>query len=54
MFKWSSNEVTVSHYRLSIHLSLALLFYNNIWQLLNYQNQTKKTFLKFQYSIYHI
>ena len=41
------NEVTVSHYRLSVHLSLAIIILSIIfWQLLNYQNQTRKSFFK--------
>ncbi len=41
------NDVTVSHYRLSVHLSLAIIILSIIfWQLLNIQNQTKISFFK--------
>ena len=42
------NDVTVSHYRLSIHLSMAVLILSLIfWQILNLRNKTVKSFLKF-------
>ena len=41
------NDVTVSHYRLSVHLSLAVIILSIIfWQLLNIKNQTKILFFK--------
>ncbi len=41
------NDITVSHYRLSVHLSLAIIILSIIfWQLLNIKNQTKISFFK--------
>ena len=46
------NNVTVSHYRLSLHLSLAFLIITIIfWILLNVKNETVKLF--FSYNKYH-
>ncbi len=42
-----SDDVTVSHYRLSLHLSLAFIIISIIfWELLNLKNNKKKFFLK--------
>ena len=42
------NDVTVSHYRLSVHLSFAILIISIIfWQILNIKHQTSKSFLNF-------
>ena len=42
------NDVTVSHYRLSTHLCLAVLILSLIfWQILNLRNKTIKSFLNF-------
>ena len=42
------NDVTVSHYRLSIHLSLALIIISMIfWMLVNIKNKTFKVFFSF-------
>ena len=42
------NDVTVSHYRLSIHLSLALIIISMIfWMMANIKNRTFKTFFSF-------
>ena len=42
------NDVTVSHYRLSTHLFLAVLILSLIfWQILNLRNKTVKSFLNF-------
>jgi cytochrome c oxidase assembly protein subunit 15 len=42
------NVVTVSHYRLSIHLSIALIIISLLfWLIINIRNNTHKTFLKF-------
>ena len=41
------NDITVSHYRLSVHLSLAIIILSIIfWQLLNIKNQTQISFFK--------
>ena len=41
------NDITVSHYRLSIHLSTALIIISSIfWLLINF-NKKNKTFFKF-------
>ena len=43
------NDVTVSHYRLSIHLLLALIIISMIfWMMANIKNKTFKVFLVFQ------
>ena len=43
------NDVTVSHYRLSIHLCLAVIILSLIfWQILNLRNKTVKSFLEFK------
>ncbi len=42
-----SDDVTVSHYRLSLHLSLAFIIISIIfWELLNLKNKKKKIFFK--------
>jgi heme a synthase len=42
------NDVTVSHYRLSIHLSLAFIIISIIfWLILNFKRKTIKTFFNF-------
>ena len=42
------NDVTVSHYRLSIHLSLALIIISMIfWMMANIKNRTFKVFFSF-------
>ena len=42
------NDVTVSHYRLSLHLTLAILIISIIfWQILNFRNETLKPFFNF-------
>ena len=42
------NDVTVSHYRLSLHLSLALIIISMIfWMMANIKNRTFKTFFSF-------
>ena len=42
------NAVTVSHYRLSLHLTLAILISSMIfWQILNTKNNVNKNFLNF-------
>ena len=39
------NNVTVSHYRLSLHLVLAILILSMIfWQILNLKNKNSKNF----------
>ena len=51
------NDVTVSHYRLSLHLTLAILIISIIfWQILNFRNETLKPFSIFliKYSLYNI
>jgi len=43
------NNITVSHYRLSLHLSIAFLIISMIfWMILNIQNNTFKKFLKYK------
>ena len=43
------DDVTVSHYRLSIHLCLAVIILSLIfWQILNLRNKTAKSFLEFK------
>jgi cytochrome c oxidase assembly protein subunit 15 len=42
------NDVTVSHYRLSVHLTVAIIIISMIfWLLLNIYNKKDKTFFKF-------
>ena len=42
------NDVTVSHYRLSLHLTLAILIISIIfWQILNFKNDKLKSFFNF-------
>ncbi len=42
------NDVTVSHYRLSVHLSFAILIISIIfWQILNINNNSSKSFFNF-------
>ena len=42
------NDITVSHYRLSIHLSIAIVIISTIfWLLLNFINKENKVFFKF-------
>jgi len=42
------NDITVSHYRLSLHLSLALIIISMIfWMMANIKNRTFKTFFSF-------
>ena len=42
------NDITVSHYRLSIHLSTAIIIISSIyWLLKNFQSE-RKIFSKFQ------
>tara|TARA_B100000963_G_scaffold354468_1_gene371050 strand:- start:1427 stop:2443 length:1017 start_codon:yes stop_codon:yes gene_type:complete len=44
------NDVTVSHYRLSIHLSTAFLIISSIfWLILNFKSKIYKSFFKFSY-----
>ena len=44
------NDVTVSHYRLSIHLSTAFLIISSIfWLILNFKSKVYKSFFKFSY-----
>ena len=41
------NDITVSHYRLSIHLSIAIIIISTIfWLLLNFINKKNKVFFK--------
>ncbi len=43
------NNITVSHYRLALHLSIAFLIISMIfWMILNIQNNTFKKFLKYK------
>ena len=43
-----TNDVTVSHYRLSLHLSVAFIIISIIfWIIINFQNKTIKKFLDF-------
>ena len=43
-----TNDVTVSHYRLSLHLSVAFIIISIIfWIIINFQNKTIKKFLNF-------
>jgi len=43
-----TNDVTVSHYRLSLHLSMAFIIISIIfWIIINFQNKTIKKFLNF-------
>ena len=43
------HEVTVSHYRLSLHLSIALIIISIIfWLILNFHKNTSKTFFNFK------
>ena len=43
------NDVTVSHYRLSIHLCLAVIILSLIfWQILNLRNKSVKSFIEFK------
>jgi cytochrome c oxidase assembly protein subunit 15 len=43
-----TNDVTVSHYRLSLHLSMAFIIISIIfWIIINFQNKTIKKFLDF-------
>ena len=45
------NDITVSHYRLSIHLSTAILIVSSIfWLLININFKTKKKFFRFSYN----
>ena len=45
------NDITVSHYRLSIHLSTAILIVSSIfWLLINISFKTKKKFFRFSYN----
>lgn len=51
------NNVTVSHYRLSLHLTIAFVIITSIfWILLNLRKQTTKRFFKFQrnYLYFHL
>ena len=51
------NNVTVSHYRLSLHLSMAfIIIMMNFWLLLNLQKKTFKNFFKIEKNniFYHI
>ena len=42
------NDVTVSHYRLSSHLTLAFFIISIIfWQILNFRNEKSKPFFNF-------
>ncbi len=42
------NDITVSHYRLSVHLSFAILIISIIfWQILNIKHNTSKSFFNF-------
>ena len=42
------NDVTVSHYRLSLHLSIAIIILSIIfWQVLNLKMVIQKNFLEF-------
>jgi heme a synthase len=44
------NDVTVSHYRLSVHLSIAFLIISSLfWLILNFFSKTFKPFFKFSY-----
>ena len=44
------NDVTVSHYRLSLHLSIAILIISSLfWLILNFSSKTFKPFFKFSY-----
>ena len=44
------NDITVSHYRLATHLSLAIVIISTIfWLLMNIVKKENKTFLKFSY-----
>ena len=44
------NDITVSHYRLSMHLSLAVIIISMIfWQLINLKRKTFKVFFNFSY-----
>lgn len=48
-----TNNVTVSHYRLSIHLSTAIIIISTIfWLILNIQKKNKKVFFNFSYNNY--
>ena len=53
-----SINVTVSHYRLSLHLLVAFIIISSIfWVLLNYKNQTQKNFFtkkKYSYLFYFL
>ncbi len=43
------NDVTVSHYRLSLHLSTALIIISSIfWLMINIRNNTQKEFFNFE------
>ena len=45
------NDITVSHYRLSIHLSTAILIISSLfWLIRNINFETNKNFFKFSYS----
>jgi cytochrome c oxidase assembly protein subunit 15 len=49
------NNITVSHYRLSLHLGLAFIIISMIfWTLLNIKNNTFKTFFKFDEKNYFL
>ncbi len=44
------NDVTVSHYRLSLHLSIAIFIISSLfWLILNFSSKTFKPFFKFSY-----
>ena len=50
-----TENVTVSHYRLAIHLFLAFsIFLSLIWILLNLLNKTKKSFFQFDFNHFHL
>tara|TARA_B100001564_G_C20468301_1_gene591367 strand:- start:59 stop:850 length:792 start_codon:yes stop_codon:yes gene_type:complete len=45
------NDITVSHYRLSLHLSIAILIISSLfWLILNFFSKTFKPFFKFSYN----
>ena len=47
------NDVTVSHYRLSLHLSIALIIISSIfWLIRNISLKTDKIFFKFTKKIF--
>ena len=42
------NDITVSHYRLSLHLSIAILIVSILfWTIINYRSQNNKFFFSF-------